>query len=286
MRFDAASIKELFGKVIQDIVEWLPRLLGALLLLFIGWIAALLIRFILRAVLRRLGVDKAAEKVGIGPMMKSWGFTRPVSSQIARFVFWVVLFLFLLAATESLGLGFISGAFRGTVAFLPRLFASLLIVLVGFLLARVAGEALSLYADKSGLRSGVFLGSIVKYILFVFVFIVALQQLGVETALFTAVIIVMLTALLLSLAISFGIGNRELARNISAGFHARESFLPGARLQFRNHSGKLIRIGAFKFTIETSSGQVSLPNHILTDEEILILTPESSSDAEDPGDDE
>lgn len=281
MRFDAASIRELFGKVIQDIVEWLPSLLGALLLLFIGWIAALLIRFILRAVLRRLGVDKAAEKTGIGPMMKSWGFTRSLSSLIARFVFWVVLFLFLLAATESLGLGFIAGAFRGAVAFLPRLFASLLIVLVGFLLARVAGEALSLYADRSGLRSGVFLGAIVKYILFVFVFIVALQQLGVETALFTSVIIVMLTALLLSLAISFGIGNRELARNISAGFHARESFLPGAQLQFRNHTGKLIRIGAFKFTIETSSGQVSLPNHILTDEEILILTPETD-DADEP----
>lgn len=278
MRFDTASFRELFGKVIQDIVAWLPSLLGALLLLLVGWIAALLIRFILGAVLRRLGVDRAAEKTGIGPMMQSWGFTKSISSLIARFVFWVILFLFLLAATESLGLGFVAGAFRGTIAFLPRLFASVLIVLVGFLIARIAGEALSLYAERSGLRSGPFVGIIVKYILFVFVFIVALQQLGVETALFTAVIIVLLTALLLSLAISFGIGNRELARNISAGFHARESFLPGAQLQFRNHKGKLIRIGAFKFTIETPSGLVSLPNHILTEEEILILAPESSEE--------
>ncbi len=280
MRFDANSFKALFGKVIQDIMEWLPSLLGAILLFFIGWIAALLIRFLLASVLRRVGVDKLSERTGIGPTMESLGFTKSLSSLIGRFAFWVVLFLFLLAATESLGLGFVAGAFKATVAFLPRLFASLLIVLVGLLLAGVIGDAVSLYADRSGLRSGPFLGTIVKYILFVFVFIVALQQLGIETALFSGVIIVLLTGLLLSLAISFGIGNRELARNISAGFHARESFLPGAQLQVRDRKGKLIRIGAFKFTIETPSGQVSLPNHVLTEEEILILPSESGEEAE------
>ncbi len=278
MKFDAASFRELFARVIQDIMAWLPSLLGAVLLLLVGWFAAIVLRFLLGSVLRRLGVDRLSEKTGIGPLLKSWGVTRQLSSVIARFAFWVVLFLFLLAATESLGLGFVAGAFRATVAFLPRLLASLLIVLVGMLLSGVVADALSVYADRSGLKSGAFIGTIVKYILFVFVFIVALQQLGVETALFSGVIIILLTSLLLSLAISFGIGNRELARNISAGFHARESFLPGAQLQFRNHQGRLIRIGAFKFTLETSAGQLSLPNHILTEEEIIILSPTSKEE--------
>lgn len=281
MKFDINSFKQLFAKVIQDIMEWLPSLLGAVLLFFIGWIAAFVIRFLLGSILRRFGVDKISEKTGIGSIMKSWGFTSSLSKLIARFAFWVVLFLFLLAATESLGLGFVAGAFKSAVTFLPRLLASLLIILIGVLFSGVLGDAIGVYADKSGLKSGSFVGTLVKYILFIFVFIVALQQLGVETALFSGVIIILLAALLLSLSISFGIGNRELARNISAGFHARESFLPGARLEFGKHTGKLVRIGVFKFIIETPSGHVSLPNHILTEEEILILPNENDNEVEE-----
>lgn len=271
MKFDIESFRQLFAKVIQDIMEWLPSLLGAILLLFVGWIAAFVIRFILGSLLRRIGVDKVFEKTGISAIFLSWGITSSISKLIARFAFWIVLFLFLLAATESLGLGFVAGAFKSAVAFMPRLFGSFLIISLGVLFSGVIGDALGAYADKSGLKSGSFIGTFVKYILFIFIFVVALQQLGIETVLFTGVIIILLAALVLSLAISFGIGNRELARNISAGFHARESFLPGAELVFGKHRGKLIRIGAFKFIVETKNGHVSLPNHILTEEEILII---------------
>ncbi len=280
MNFDIESLKQLFAKVITDIMEWLPSLLGAILLFFVGWIAAVAIRFFLGSILRRLGVNKVSEKTGITSIIQSWGFTSSLSTLIARFAYWIVLFLFLLAATESLGLGFVAGAFKSAVAFMPRLLGSLLIILLGLLFSGVIGDALGAYSDKAGLKSGSFVGTLVKYILFVFVFIVALQQLGVETVLFSGVIMIFLAALLLSLAISFGIGNRELARNISAGFHARESFLAGAKIQCGTHKGKLVRIGVFKFIIETSAGQVSLPNHILTEEEIFILPNENESDEE------
>ncbi len=278
MKFDIDSFRELFAKVIQDIMEWLPSLLGAILLFFIGWIVAVVVRFFFGSILKRFGVNKISEKTGIASMMASWGFTSSLSLLIARFAYWIILFLFLLAATESLGLGFVAGALKSAVTFMPRLLGSLLIVLLGVIFSGVIGDALGAYADKSGLRSGSFIGTMVKYVLFVFVFIVALQQLGVETVLFSGVIIILLGSLLLSLSISFGIGNRELARNISAGFHARESFLPGARIKFGDHTGKLVRIGAFKFIIETSDGQVSLPNHILTEEEILILPRQNEPD--------
>lgn len=280
MKFDIESFQQLFAGVLKDIMEWLPSLLGAMLLLLIGWIAAFVIRLILGSILRRVGIDKIAEKTGIAPFMKSGGFVSPLSSLIARFVFWIILFLFLLAATESLGLGFVAGAFKSAVAFLPRLLASVLIILLGVLFSGLIGDALGVYADKSGIKSGAFVGKFVKYVLFVFVFIIALQQLGIETVLFSGIIFMLLAALLLSLAISFGLGNRELARNISAGFHARESFLPGTHLEFGEHDGKLVRIGAFKFMIETGAGYVSLPNHILTEEKILIRSTEDASEKE------
>lgn len=87
MKFDIESFRQLFAKVIQEIMEWLPSLLGAILLFFVGWIAALIIRFFLGSILKRLGIDKLSEKTGIASIMKSWGFSLSLSKLIARFAF-------------------------------------------------------------------------------------------------------------------------------------------------------------------------------------------------------
>ena len=76
---------------------------------------------------------------------------------------------------------------------------------------------------------------------------------------------------LLALALAFGFGSRDLARNIMAGYHARESFEEGQQLSVRGHSGQLVSIGTVKSVIKTGKGLVSLPNSVLTEEEVTVL---------------
>ena len=75
----------------------------------------------------------------------------------------------------------------------------------------------------------------------------------------------------LTLALAFGIGSRELARNIMAGFHAKEAFAVGDRLQVRGHTGTLVSVGTVKASLETENGLVSLPNTVLIDEEVTLV---------------
>ena len=105
--------------------------------------------------------------------------------------------------------------------------------------------------------------------LLVFVVILALEQLGIETALLNTAVTAVLAAAALALALAFGIGSRDLARNIMAGFHAKEAFGVGQTLRVGAHTGKLVEIGAVKAVLETESGLVSLPNATLTEEEVL-----------------
>lgn len=259
-----------------DVMRWLPMLGAALVLLVFGWLAARLAQFVVAGILKRVGLDRLGEKAGGARLLQDLGMDSSVSRLLARLVYWLVLLVFVLAAAESLGLQGMSATLQGVVDYLPNVLAAMLILLLGGLIARLVGNTLGALADRSGIRGGLALGQATRYIILVFVVVLALEQLGVETALLVSFATVLVTALMLALAVAFGWGSRELARSIMAGFHLREVFVVGQILEVRGHRGRLTAIGPVKAMLETEKGRVSLPNYVFTEEEVVILPDEGN----------
>lgn len=271
MQFDPELWTRSLREIVAIMAAWLPRLAAALVWLFLGWVIAWLVQFILAGLLRRIGLDKLLERAGAAQFLKNAGFDPSVSKLIARLIYWLVLLIFILAATESLGLSRVVETLGGLVRYLPNVLAAVLILLFGGLLARVVGDAVGGLTTQAGVGTGPLLGQLVRYALLAFVAILALEQLQVQTTLLIAAAIAIIAATALTLALSFGLGNRELARNILAGFHAKDAFKIGQQLVLKNRSGRLVRIGTVKTVIETDAGLLSLPNSVLTDEEVTIV---------------
>jgi small-conductance mechanosensitive channel len=250
---------------------WLPNLLGALILLLIGWLIARLVQFIIGGLLRRLRLDALTERVGISRILSNAGLDSSVSNLLARLTYWLILFIFVLAAAESVGLIGISEMLNQLVGYMPNVLAAALILVLGSLIAQVVGDALRGMANQAGVASGPALGQIVRYTLLVFTIILALGQLGIQTDLLTIAASALVIATTLAMALAFGFGSRDLARNIMAGYHAKEAFQEGQHLSVRNHSGQLVSIGTVKSVIKTSDGMVSMPNSVLTEEEVTVL---------------
>jgi small-conductance mechanosensitive channel len=263
--------------LVTDVVRWLPLLGAALVLLLVGWLAAWVAQFVVGGVIKRIGLDRLGEKAGASRLLKDLGLDSSVSHLLARLVYWLVLLVFVLAAAESLGMTGLSLTLQGLVNYLPKVLAALLVLLLGGLVARLMGTTMGALAVRSGIRGGLALGQVTRYIILVFVVILALEQLGVQTALLVNFATVLVTAMMLALALAFGWGSRELARSIMAGFHLREVFIVGQRLQVRDHRGRLTAIGSVKSMLETENGLVSLPNYVFTEEEVVIL-PEEGND--------
>jgi small-conductance mechanosensitive channel len=262
--------------LVTDVMRWLPMLAAALLLLVFGWLAARLAQFVVGGILKRIGLDRLGEKAGGARLLQDLGMDSSVSRVLARLVFWLILLVFVLAAADSLGLQGMSATLQGVVDYLPKVLAAMLILLLGGLIARLVGNTLGALADRSGIRGGLALGQATRYIILIFVVVLALEQLGVETALLVSFAIVLVTALMLALALAFGWGSRELARSIMAGFHLREVFVVGQILEVRGHRGRLTAIGPVKTMLETEKGRVSLPNSVFTEEEVVILPDEGN----------
>lgn len=273
MPFDPQFWMNLWEETLVSFVVWLPNLLGALALLLIGWLVARLVQFIIGGLLRRLQVDVLTERVGISRLLSNAGLDPSASHMLARLAYWLILFVFVLAAAETLGLIGIAEMLNRLVAYLPNVLAAALILLLGSLMAQVLGDAIGKMAVQAGVAAGAALGQAVRYTLLVFAIILALDQLGIHTGLLTIAASTLVIAMALALALAFGFGSRDLARNIMAGFHARESFKAGQQLSVRSHSGRLVNIGTVKSEIETGDGLVSLPNSVLMEEEVTVLLP-------------
>ncbi len=276
MPFDPDFWTETLGELAASFLTWIPRLVGALALLILGWVVARIGQFILTGLLRRVGMDRLAERVGATRLLTNAGFDPSFSHQFSRVVYWLVLLVFILASAESLGLPGVAETFSGLLAYLPHVLAAALILLLGGLVARVVGEAVGALVTQAGAEAGSLLGQAVRYVLLILVVILAIEQLGVETALLVDVAVVIVAASALALAISFGIGSRELARNVMAGFQAKEDFSPGQELQVRQHRGRLVRIGPVKSELEIADGRVSIPNLALVEEEVVIVQGEEA----------
>jgi small-conductance mechanosensitive channel len=255
----------------SSISIWVPKILGALLLLLIGWLVARFSQTVIVWLLRRLGLDRLAERTGIARMLTNMGAQNTLSFLLARITYWLILIFFILLALGALGLtDVVTAALNGFFAFLPRLIAATAIFLVGAFIARIAGDAITAVAMQSDITSGRVLGQAVRYSLLLVTAILALNELGVETTILTTIIIVTVAAVAFGLALAFGLGNRHLAHGIMAGFHAREEFFPGQTVTVGDYSGRLVRIGATKVLLESDEGQVSLPNIVLLNEVVLL----------------
>jgi small-conductance mechanosensitive channel len=230
-----------------------------------------LIQFILRSLLRRLRLDALAERVGISTLLSNAGLDPSVANLLARLAYWLLLFVFVLAAAESLGLIGVTETLNSLVGYLPNVLAAALILLLGSLIAQFVGDALGKVTTQAGVTSGLMVGQVVRYTLLVFTIILALGQLGIQTDLLTIAVSALVIAITLALALAFGFGSRDLARNIMAGYHAKEAFEEGQQISVRGHTGRLESVGTVKSVIKTEDKLVSLPNSVLTEEEVTIL---------------
>ena len=269
------SLTELWTQIVEQFqavtASALPPVVAALLLLLAGWLLALLGRAIVSGLLRRLGLDRLTDRLGADRALSQLGIEMPLSSIVGRVIYWFILLIFVLAAANRLGLVGVTEALRVFIGYLPSVLAAALLLFLGVVLGRFLGNTVGTFAEQAGVSGGRVLGQTVRFFVVTLTVILAMEQLNLETRLLSTIAVIVVGAVALAMGLAFGLGSRDLAQSIMAGFHAREAFKPGQRLAIRGHTGHLVRINAAQAVLETAAGYVSLPNTALLEEEVVVL---------------
>jgi len=197
-----------------QLAGFVPQLLAALVLLFVGWILANLARTGVVKLLDLLRFDSLAEKTGIEAFLKQGHLDISLGRLIANLVYWVIIFIVIVTVANSLGLHMVAELFNKIVLYIPNVIVSILVLVFGILVARIINRLVFAYLNNIGVQGALTISTLSEYAVIIFVVFVALEQLEIGTTLLTAAFQIGFGAVGLAFALAFGLGGREWAAGV------------------------------------------------------------------------
>jgi small-conductance mechanosensitive channel len=250
--------------------QFLPRLAGALLLLILGLLAAILIGRLTRRALVRAGLDRFAHRTGVGELLAQAGLGDSLAALVGTAMRLTIVIVVSFAALTLLGLEFVSDSLNEGILFIPQLLAALALILFGVVLGAFARAWIE--RTSAQLDFPVAVGPVVQVLVIVLFGLCAAAQAGVTVAPLTAIAIVVLGAIAITLALAFGLGAREIARSLTSGRYAREDFEIGQTIRVGDMRGEIVRIDGAATTLKTGDETIRIPNSILVEQIVVIET--------------
>lgn len=271
--FDSQAWKEVlirtFTELSTTLARLVPAVLGAILMLALGWLVARGVELAARRLLARLGVDRASSRTGVSDLLRRSGIGLGVSDLIAKLLFWLLLLTFVVSAVEMIGLESVIGSLDRLIAFIPRVIAACVIVVVGLVFARfVAGLTASAFS-AAGFANGARVGLVVQIGLGALVGLVAIEQLGVRTEVLVGPLSALVGAAAFSAGLAFALGARPIVTHILAGHFVRQSLPRDAFVQIGDRRGVVQRVGATETLLRDGELQWSVPNGQILDAVVL-----------------
>jgi hypothetical protein len=206
---------------LQNFLGFLPQLIGAIIVLVLGWIVAGLIAGLVERGLRAVGLERAAESTGIAGFVRRSGSDWTASRIVAEIVKWFIRLIAVQAAASILGMPQITQIINSILLFLPNLVVALVIIVVGALIANFVAGIVRGSTAEMGFANPSLLAGIARYAIIVFAVIAAVNQLGIAATVVNTLFIGFVAAIAAAFALAFGLGGREVAGQITQNWYAR-----------------------------------------------------------------
>jgi sporulation protein YlmC with PRC-barrel domain len=188
--------------------SYIPQLIGAIVILIVGYVIAKILQAVVIRVLGTIGFDRWMERGGIKRFFDRADTRQTPTSVLGKLVFWFVFIIAIVMATDALGIRQVSAVLSQLIAYIPNVIAAVLIIILASLLANfVAG----LVRGATGVD---ILGTVAQVAIIVYAVFAALTQLGIAVQLTAPTFLIILGAVALAAAIAFGLAARDVAKDI------------------------------------------------------------------------
>ena len=209
-----SQISDAFGNAVRVLFAFIPALIGALIILLIGWIIARIVRAVIVRVLRAMRFDQVMSRTGIPTLLERGGVRTDIAGVLASIVYWFIFLIFVVAAANALGVPTITTIVTNIVLFLPNVLVALLIIIIASLIARFVADLVRGSMNAAGISGAGIIAAIARYAILAFGFILALNQVNISPNIIQTLFASVMFGLSLALALAFGLGGRETAKDI------------------------------------------------------------------------
>ena len=197
-----------------QLASFIPQLIAALVLLFVGWIVAKLVRTGMLHLLKVIHFDVLAQKSGVEAFLRQGDLDVSLSKLLSNLMYWLLILVVVVTVSNSLGLQMVADLFNKVVLYIPNIIVAILVLVFGSVLARFINRIIFAYLNNIGVEGALTISTFSEYAVLIFVFFIALEQLQIGTQLITAAFQIGFGAIGLAFALAFGLGGREWAAGV------------------------------------------------------------------------
>ncbi len=270
------AITSMVSTAFQKLGGFLPSLVGAILILIVGWLMAALFRGLSRRVFKVVGINYIVERSGVNNLLEKLGMQRKAEDILASLVYLIVLLVFVVASTEVLGIHIVIETLNRFISYLPRVFGALFVFVFLAYLGNFLKRGISSFLQSYHLAYAEIVGRIIEVLVLVFALIMALRELGFETAIFTANITLIIGIFLGAIGLALGLGTREVTRKVVSGIYLRKYISVGDEIQAGDVAGKVLSLENTSVTVETPDGIILIPNDQILESNVKIKKKENA----------
>jgi hypothetical protein len=199
----------------------IPRIIGFLIILVIGWIIAGLIGTAVAAILRAIKFNVLAQRAGVQGFVHNMGLRTDPSGLLADIVKWFVRLIVLVVAFDALGLPAVSSIFQQFLLWIPNLVVAVVVLVITGLAANALGDLVRGSTAQAGFTNPDLLATITRVAVWAFGIVVAVNQIGIAQTLVNTLFMGFVGALALAAGLAFGLGGRETAGRIVDSWYNR-----------------------------------------------------------------
>ncbi len=216
------AITDSLNRFLGKVIVFLPNLLAMITILVVGFLIAWIFKKLLFRFLKAIQFDRVSKQWGLADVLSKGGVTYSPANLLSRFFYWVIVFVTLILGINALEVAATQNLITQFFNYLPHLFAAMIILVIGYLIAIFLGQATLIAAVNAQMESAKFLSRLVRWFLIIFSLTMALYQLGIAEKVITAAFSVIFGGIVLALAIAFGWGGRELAKDFLERLYKRK----------------------------------------------------------------
>lgn len=261
------SILQELGRNFLGIAD---NLVGALLLLIIGLIIAKIVSKFLRKILAGIGIDKLADRLNEIDLFYKNNIRIVPSKLIPKIIYYLLLFIFIIAATDVLGMAVISNLMGELLNYIPNAIAALIVLVIGLIIADLLKNIIKTTCESLGIPAAGVISTAVFYFVFINIIMMALKQGNIETAFIEQNISIILAGIIFAFAIGYGLASRNLVANFLSSFYNKEKVSVGDIVTIDGVKGEVVEIDNLSLTLRSGNTKIIVPLSKLTTDSVSI----------------
>lgn len=254
-----------------NIVDALPTLIGAVVLLLVGWLLAVLLKNLSRRFADR-GIRLLARRKTVRARMQQSPAVQAFPRVLSQVVFWLVFLFFVTAAIEVLGLEAVSEVLGEAATYLPRVIGALLIFGASLWLSELARTMVTHSIASTQIGRAELVGRLSQAATITVGLILAVDQLGVNSTVLVVVLVAVFACTFGAGALAFGLGARDTVGNIIGMHYFSGTYRTDDRIRINGIEGRVVAKTTTNVTLETEDGLVTIPGALFSTHTTTLLS--------------